>query len=87
MGTGDPASAKAAGVEGRDLADAIGDRGNSRLSRNGIGWAHLLQGDLVAALAQFNEVRIECEQAHDEVHKPMALLSFEPGRRRLRDSG
>lgn len=76
MGIGDPVSAGAAGLEGRDLADAIGDRGNSRLSRNGIGWAHLLRGDLVAALAQFHEVRTECEQAHDEVHKPMALLSL-----------
>jgi DNA-binding CsgD family transcriptional regulator len=76
MGIGDPVSAEAAGVEGRELADAIGDRGNSRLSRNGMGWAHLLKGDLVAALAQFNEVRIECEQAHDEVHRPMALMSL-----------
>lgn len=63
-------------MEGRDLADAIGDRSNSRLSRNGIGWAHLLQGDLVAALAQFTEVRIECEQDHDEVHRPMALMGL-----------
>lgn len=76
MGLGDPVYAGAAGLEGRDLADAIGDRGNSRLSRNGIGWAHMLQGDLVAALAQFREVRTECEQAHDELHRPMALTGL-----------
>lgn len=76
MGIGDPVSAGAAGLEGRDLADAIGDRSNSRYSRNGIGWAHLLRGDLVAALAQFTEVRMECEEAHDEVHRPMSLMGL-----------
>ena len=76
MGIGDPMSAGAAGVEGRDLANAIGDRGNSRLCRVGLGWAHLLQGNIVAAIAQFEEVKIECEQAHDEVHRPMTLMGL-----------
>lgn len=76
MGTGDPVAAAAAGMEGRDLANAIGDRGNSRLSRIGIGWALLMQGNIVAAIAQFVEVRAECEQAHDEVHKPLVLMGL-----------
>jgi len=47
---GDPTATRAAGEEGRKVADAIGDRSNSRMCRQGIGWAHLLQGNVVGAI-------------------------------------
>ena len=51
---GDPRAAIAAGEEGRDLADEIGDRFVSRLCRFwGLGTAHLIRGDLAEAAAHF----------------------------------
>ena len=62
---------RAAGEEGRDLADAIGDRFDSRLCRFYLGMAQLLQGDLAGAVAQFGEVAAEAEAAHDEISRVM----------------
>ena len=63
---GDPIAARAVGEEGRDLADAIGDRFASRGCRCwGLGAAQMMQGDLVGAAAQFREVVAEAEAAHD----------------------
>ena len=53
--------------EGRDLADAIGDRFNSRACRFYLGTAQTVQGDLAGAVAQFGEVAAEAEAAHDEI--------------------
>ena len=53
-------AARAAGEEGRDLADAIGDGFNSRQCRLCLGWAQLMQGDLAGAVAQFGAVVAEC---------------------------
>ena len=45
---GDPLGVRAAAEEGRDLADAIGDRFNSRVCRFSLGSAQTFSGDLVS---------------------------------------
>lgn len=50
---GDAIAARRIGTEGRDLADAIGDRFNSWLCRLSLGYAQLWQGDLTGATTQF----------------------------------
>ena len=63
--TGDPVAAGTAAEEGRDLADEIGDRYDSRQCRWCLGMAQLQQGDLAGAAAQFGELVSEAEAAHD----------------------
>ena len=70
---GDPIAVRAAGEEGRDLADAIGDGFNSRICRFYLGMAQLQQGDLAGAAAQFGEVAAEAEAAHDEIRRVVSL--------------
>jgi predicted ATPase/class 3 adenylate cyclase/DNA-binding CsgD family transcriptional regulator len=70
---GDPIATRAAAEEGRDLADAIGDRFNSRRCRLYLGEAQLFQGDLTGAAAQFAAVAAEAEAAHDEIFKVHSL--------------
>jgi len=62
---GDPSAAHTAAEEGLDLADAIGDRFNSRIHRVNLGWAQLWQGDLAGAAAQFGALVAEAETAQD----------------------
>lgn len=50
---GDPAAAHATAEEGCDVADAVGDRFGARLCHLSRGWALLMRGDLVDAVAQF----------------------------------
>jgi DNA-binding CsgD family transcriptional regulator len=69
----DPIAARAAGEEGRDLADAIGDRFDSRFCRFCLGMAQLWQGDPAGAVAQFGAGVAEAEAAHDLVHKTDCL--------------
>ncbi len=64
---GDPLGIRAAAEEGRDLADAIGDRFNSRLCRFYLAAVRRFSGDLAGAAAQFGEVAAEAEAAHDEI--------------------
>ena len=75
---GDPIAVRAAGEEGRDLADAIGDRFNSRVCRFCLG-EQQLQGDLAGAAAQFAEVAAEAEAAHDEIFEGDQPRQPEPG--------
>ncbi len=70
---GDPLGVRAAGEEGRDLADAIGDRFNSRVCRNSLGLAQMMSGDLAGAVTQFGEVAAEAEAAHDEIWRVISL--------------
>nr|WP_236737524.1 LuxR family transcriptional regulator [Mycobacteroides franklinii] len=63
---GDPSAAQAPAEEGRDLADAIGDRFTSRRCRTILGIAQLNHGDLAEAIAEFRGVAAEAEAAHDE---------------------
>jgi predicted ATPase len=73
--TGDPIAVRAPAEEGRDLADAIGDRFASRQCRWCLGMAQLWQGDLAAAVAQFGEVVTAAEAAHDVLYKVYGLVS------------
>ena len=71
---GDPVAVRATAEEGRALADAIGDRFNSRLCRWAIGVAEFTQGDLRAASAQLNELVAEAEAAHDALFQVSSLF-------------
>lgn len=63
LAVGDPIAVRAAAEEGRDLADAIGDRYDSRIFRWCLGAIQVWQGDLAGAIAQFRQI---CsETAHD----------------------
>ena len=70
---GDPLAVRAAGEEGRDLADAIGDRSNSRVSRFWLGLAQGVSGDLAGAIKQLGEVAAESAAAHDEIWRVASL--------------
>ena len=70
---GDPLGIRAAGEEGRDLGDAIGDRFNSRVCRFYLGTSQTARGDLAGATAQLGEVAAEAEAAHDEMLRMMSL--------------
>lgn len=76
LNTGDLIAARAAGEEGRDIADAIGDRGNSRQCRLGIGWALLVQGNIVEAISEFRTLAADCAEAHDDASLPVALMGL-----------
>jgi predicted ATPase/class 3 adenylate cyclase/DNA-binding CsgD family transcriptional regulator len=71
---GDLIAVRAAGKEGRDLADAIGDGFSSRICRFYLGGALLQQGDLAGAATQFAEVAAEAEAAHDEIRRVSGLV-------------
>ena len=70
---GDPITARVAAEEGRDLADAVGDRFSSRCCRGDIGWSLLMCGDVVGAVTQFGAVAAECEATNDGLLKPNVL--------------
>jgi predicted ATPase/class 3 adenylate cyclase/DNA-binding NarL/FixJ family response regulator len=70
---GNPLAARAAAEEGRDLADAIGDRFDARRCRFGLGIAQVSNGDLAGAVAQFASVTVEAEAAHDEIFRADSL--------------
>jgi len=70
---GDPIAVRAAAEEGRDLADAIGDRFASRACRFDLGLAQLMTGDPGGAAAQLREVVTEADAAHDLVWRSTAL--------------
>jgi predicted ATPase/class 3 adenylate cyclase/DNA-binding CsgD family transcriptional regulator len=70
---GDLPGMRAAGDEGRDLADAIGDGFNSRACRFYLGMAQHLSGDLAGAVTQLGEVAAEAEAAHDEIWRATSL--------------
>ena len=72
----DPIAARAAAEEGRDLADAIGDRFDARRCRWYIAVAQINQGDLAGAVAQFAAVADEAEAAHDEIWRVDSLVGL-----------
>ena len=72
---GDMLAARAAAEEGRDLADAIGDRSNSRQCRFWLGLTQGASGDLAGAVQLLGEVAAECEAAHDEMWRVSTLGS------------
>src|SRR6185312_10928611 len=70
---GDPIAVRAAAEEGRDLADAVGDRFVSRGCRWCLGVAQGVSGDPVGAVAQLREVVTEADAAHDALWGCSAL--------------
>ena len=58
---GDPIATRAAAEEGRDLADAVGDRFVSRQCRCYLAAGQAIQGDLVGAAAQFRDLVAETD--------------------------
>jgi hypothetical protein len=56
---GDPRAGRIAAEEGREIADAMGDRFLSRGSRWAVAWARMVSGDLASAVAQFRAVAAE----------------------------
>ncbi|HUB54717.1 MAG TPA: LuxR family transcriptional regulator [Mycobacterium sp.] len=76
---GDPVAGGAAAEEGRDLADAIGDRYVSRQCRWCLGVLQLWQGDLVAGVAQLGSVVADAEAAHDMFFKAQSLTGQSHG--------
>ena len=76
VNVGDPNAARAAGAEGRDLADAIGDRPNSRICRQALAFVQLMEGDAIGAVAGFRGLSAECEAAHDEFLKPVSRMGL-----------
>jgi len=75
---GDPIALRAAGQEGVDLADAIGDRFNARRCRWSLGVIQVFTGDLAGAVARFAAVADEAAAAHDEIWRTdsLAFLSI-----------
>lgn len=70
---GDPAAARAAAEEGRDLADAIGNRVESQACRWALGTAVGLNGDAVGAVTELQALVLEAEGAYDALWKSPAL--------------
>lgn len=65
---GDPIAARAAGEEGRELADAVGDDFVSRQCRSwGLGVSQMIEGKLPAAEAELGELTAEAQAAGDAV--------------------
>jgi predicted ATPase/class 3 adenylate cyclase/DNA-binding CsgD family transcriptional regulator len=73
---GDPVAARTAGAEGRDLADGIGDRPNSRICRAAVAWAQFMEGDVVGAVAAFRALVADSEADHDEFMKPLSRMGL-----------
>jgi predicted ATPase/class 3 adenylate cyclase/DNA-binding CsgD family transcriptional regulator len=73
IASSEPLAARAAAEEGRDLADAIGDRFSSRHCRLCLGLAQLALGELAEAVAQFGAVAAEAKVDHDGVHAAVSL--------------
>jgi hypothetical protein len=71
---GDAIGVRAAAEEGRDLADAIGDRFGSRQCRWQLAGAHVQQGDLTGAIAQLRGLVAEAENDHDVMLRVTVLL-------------
>ncbi|PJE13765.1 MAG: LuxR family transcriptional regulator [Mycobacterium sp.] len=73
---GDPVGARAAAEEGHHLADVIGNRFDSRQCRLSLAMAQLMEGDLPVAVEQLGAVVADCDAAHDEFHRPLALMGL-----------
>jgi predicted ATPase/class 3 adenylate cyclase/DNA-binding CsgD family transcriptional regulator len=70
---GDPIATRAPAEEGRDLADAIGNRHLSRQCRLCLAVAQGYQGDLAGAAAQFAELVADAQAAHDGLLEVISL--------------
>jgi predicted ATPase/class 3 adenylate cyclase/DNA-binding CsgD family transcriptional regulator len=71
---GDLIAVRAIAEEGRQLADAIGDRFESRQCRWRLAAGQEMQGDLVGAIAQFRQLVAEAAADHDEMLRVTILF-------------
>jgi DNA-binding CsgD family transcriptional regulator len=71
---GDPIAMRPTAEEGRDLADAAGDRFASHGCRWCLGLAEGITGDLAGAIAQLHEVIAEAHAARDALWRCSALF-------------
>jgi predicted ATPase/class 3 adenylate cyclase/DNA-binding CsgD family transcriptional regulator len=69
----DPIAVRTAGEEGRDLAEAIGDRFAARQCRWCLAVAQQCRGDLAGSAAEFAEVTAEAKAAHDVTYQVYGL--------------
>jgi predicted ATPase/class 3 adenylate cyclase/DNA-binding CsgD family transcriptional regulator len=72
---GDLIALRSAGQEGRDLAEAIGNRFHSFQCRWCLGAAQLWRGDLAGAVVQFGDLVAEAQAAHDGFHEAISLAT------------
>jgi len=70
---GNPIAVRAAAEEGLPLANALGDRLNSRRFRWTRAVARCLQGELAVAAEECRELATEAEQAHDAFYTALSL--------------
>jgi hypothetical protein len=73
---GDANAVRAAAEEGRDLADAIGDRFGLRQCRWRLAGAHVQEGDLTEAIAQLRGLVAEAEADHDVMLRVTVLMAL-----------
>ena len=73
---GDPIESQAAGEEGRDLADALGDGFMSRYCRVFLAMALWMQGELAKAAHIFQSVVEEAQATEDRTHENMGLVGL-----------
>jgi predicted ATPase/class 3 adenylate cyclase/DNA-binding CsgD family transcriptional regulator/predicted nucleic acid-binding protein len=71
---GDARALHAAAAEGRDVADAIGDRFGSRQCRWRLAGAQVFESDIADAIIEFRAVIAESETDHDTISRVAALL-------------
>jgi predicted ATPase/class 3 adenylate cyclase/DNA-binding CsgD family transcriptional regulator len=62
-----PLAIRAPAEEGRDLADAIGDRYNARVCRYCLAWSQIHGGELGRAATQITELLADARAAHDGI--------------------
>jgi predicted ATPase/class 3 adenylate cyclase/DNA-binding CsgD family transcriptional regulator len=72
---GNPRAGRIAAEEGREIADAIGDRFVSRGCRWALAWARMVSGDLASAVAEFREVADEAAACGDVTWVHAALFN------------
>jgi predicted ATPase/class 3 adenylate cyclase/DNA-binding CsgD family transcriptional regulator len=72
---GDVNAAELYGQEGRALADAIGDRFNSRQCRLSIAWAHISRGEAATAISLYADLIAEASDAQDLMSVVSGLIS------------
>ncbi|CQD22902.1 regulatory protein LuxR [Mycobacterium lentiflavum] len=72
---GDPRAGRIAAEEGREIADAIGDRFVSRGARWALAWARMVSGDLESAVEQFRAVADEAAAYGDATWAHAALFN------------
>jgi predicted ATPase/class 3 adenylate cyclase/DNA-binding CsgD family transcriptional regulator len=71
---GQPIEVRATAEEGRQLADVIGDRFESRQCRWRLSAAQFMQGDLVGAIAELRDLLAAAEADHDEMLRVTILF-------------